>query len=79
LKLFSVSVTSVSYLTGQDSIISARYGSIVTAVSTVTVLVLVFCRLSLVRNCECVLLSQSYSISLSQRSDEATWDWQKRL
>jgi len=36
LKLFSVSVTSVSYLAGQVSIISARYSPIVIAVSTVT-------------------------------------------
>jgi len=34
LKLFSVSITSVSYLTGQVSIVAARYASIVIAVST---------------------------------------------
>jgi len=66
LKLFSISVTSVLYLTGQVSIAAARYDSIIIAVSTVTVLKFVFRRLTLVRNCECVLLSQhtSYSISL---------------
>jgi len=32
LKLFSVSVTSVSYLAGQVLIVTARYGSIVIAV-----------------------------------------------
>jgi len=31
LKLFSVSVTSVSYLTGHVLIVAARYGSIVIA------------------------------------------------
>jgi len=36
--LFSVLVTSVSYSAGQVLIVSARYGSIVIAVSTVTVL-----------------------------------------
>ena len=39
MKLFSVSVTSVSYLARQVSIVSARHGSIVIAVSTVTCLV----------------------------------------
>jgi len=39
LKLFFVSVTSVSYLAGQVSIVSARYGSIVIAISTVAFLV----------------------------------------
>jgi len=39
LKLFSVLVTSVSFLAGQVLIASARYGSIVIALSTVACLV----------------------------------------
>jgi len=42
LKLFSVSVTSILYFADQVSIVTARYGSIVIAVSPATVLVLVF-------------------------------------
>ena len=53
------------HLTGQVSIVAAKYDLIV-IVSSVTVLLLVFWWLTLVRDCECVLLSQSYSISLSQ-------------
>jgi len=36
LKLFSVSITSVSYLAGQFLIVASRYGSVVIAVSTIT-------------------------------------------
>ena len=36
LKLFSVSITSISYLAGQFSIVATRYGSIVIAVPTTT-------------------------------------------
>jgi len=35
-KLFSVAVISVSYLAGQVSVVAAKYGSIVIAISTVT-------------------------------------------
>ena len=35
MKLFSVSVVSVSYFVGQVLIVAARYGSIVVAVSVV--------------------------------------------
>jgi len=40
LKLFSVLVTSVSYLAGQVSIVAARYSSIVIAVLIVTAICL---------------------------------------
>ena len=42
LQMYSVLITSVPHLTGQVSIVAARYYSIVVAFATVTVLVLVF-------------------------------------
>jgi len=69
LKLFSVAVTKVSCFAGQVSVVAARYGSIVIAISVVTANCLL--KVSCSSQLQMCALIQSYSFPSRRNEKQA--------